>query len=122
MLEIAKNVSQNSYAPFSKFRVGACVMGASGNLYKGCNFENSSLGLTICAERCAIGNAISSGEKQILAVAIYSPDSEECYPCGACRQVICEFKGDTDTEIITEKNGEPKVDKLSELLPFGFKI
>ena len=122
MLDIAKEVSENSYAPFSKFHVGACVMGASGNLYKGCNFENSSFGLTICAERCAIGNAISNGEKQIIAVAIYSPESDECYPCGACRQVIYEFKGDIDNEIITEKEGNPKIDKITSLLPFGFKI
>ncbi len=122
MLNIAKEASKNSYAPFSKFHVGACVMGASGNLYKGCNFENSSFGLTICAERCAIGNAISNGEKQILAVAIFSPESDECYPCGACRQVIYEFKGDFDTEIITEKDGNPKIDKISSLLPYGFKI
>ncbi len=122
MLDIAKDVSQNSYAPFSKFHVGACVMGASGNFYKGCNFENSSFGLTICAERCAIGNAISNGEKQILAVAIFSPESDECYPCGACRQVIYEFKEDFDTEIITEKNETPKIDKISTLLPHGFRI
>lgn len=122
MLELAKEVSKNSYAPFSKFHVGACVMGGSGTLYQGCNFENSSFGLTICAERCAIGNAISHGEKQILAVAIYSPESDECYPCGACRQVIFEFKGDFETEIITKKNNEPKIDKISHLIPFGFKI
>ena len=121
MLEIAKEASKNAYAPFSKFVVGACVLTTSGNYYSGCNVENSSFGLTICAERCAIFKAVSNGEKEIKAVAIYSPNTDECYPCGACRQVIFEFAQE-GLQVITEKNGEPKVESISDLLPYGFKM
>ncbi len=121
MLDIAKKASENAYAPFSKFIVGACVLTSGGKYYSGCNVENSSYGLTICAERCAIFKAVSDGEKEIQAVAIYSPNTDECYPCGACRQVIFEFAAET-LVVITEKNGEPKVDIIKDLLPYGFKM
>jgi len=121
MLDIAKKASENAYAPFSKFIVGACVLTSGGKYYSGCNVENSSYGLTICAERCAIFKAVSDGEKEIQAVAIYSPNTDECYPCGACRQVIFEFATET-LVVITEKNGEPKVDIIKDLLPYGFKM
>ena len=91
MMKKAEKVSKNSYSPYSKFAVGACVLASSGKVYTGCNFENSSFGMTICAERNAIGSAIAAGEKEIKAVAIYSPNQEECMPCGACRQWIQEF-------------------------------
>lgn len=121
MLDIAKKASENAYAPFSKFIVGACVLTTGGKYYSGCNVENSSYGLTICAERCAIFKAISDGEKEIQAVAIYSPNVEECYPCGACRQVIFEFATE-NLLVITEKGGAPKVDGIKDLLPYGFKM
>lgn len=122
LIKKAKAVSKNAYAPYSKFEVGACVLGASGNTYIGCNVENTSYGLTICAERNAITNAIANGEKSILAIAIYSPKMENCFPCGACRQVILEFQGDIEVEIITQNNNEPVVSKINELLPKCFKI
>ena len=121
MLDIAKEVSKNAYAPFSKFVVGACILTTGGKYYSGCNVENSSYGLTICAERCAIFKAVSDGEKEIQAVAIYSPNTDECYPCGACRQVIYEFAVE-GAQIITEKDGAPKVDSINDLLPYGFKM
>ncbi len=122
LMEKAKFASQNSYSPYSKFPVGACVLGESGNYYYGCNFENSSFGLTICAERNAIGNAIANGEKEIKAIAIYSPKMEDCSPCGACRQVISEFCPDCGLDVITEKNGELVIRNLNELLPQRFKL
>ena len=85
-------------------------------------FENSSFGMTICAERNAIGSAITDGEKKIKAVAIYSPNQTECAPCGACRQVLYEFQGDNEIEVITEEFGNLQVNKLSYFLPCGFKI
>jgi len=121
MLDIAKEVSKNAYAPFSNFVVGACVLTTAGNYHSGCNVENSSYVLTIFAERAAICKAISCGEKEILAVAIYSPNTQNCFPCGACRQVIYEFGGN-DAEIITEKKGDYKVCTLKSLLPRGFKL
>ncbi len=119
LLNKAKEVSQNAYVPYSKFKVGACVLTEDGQTFCGCNFENVSYGLTICAERNAIGTAIANGQKKIKAVAIYSPNEDNCVPCGSCRQVMAEFKCD---EVITEINGEPKVYKLDYLLPEGFQF
>lgn len=123
LMDKAKEASKQSYSPFSRFAVGACVLAKSGKMYTGCNVENSSFGMTICAERCAIFKAVSEGEREILAVAIYSPNADDCNPCGACRQVMYEFQGDdTEVEIITESMSELIVRKLSEYLPYGFKI
>ena len=122
LLEKAKTASKYSYSPYSKFAVGACVLTANDKTYCGCNFENSSYGMTICAERNAIGTAIADGEREIKAVAIYSPNEDDCYPCGACRQVMYEFQGEKEIEIITEEKGELNVKKMSDFLPYGFKI
>jgi len=123
LMDRAKEASKTSYSPFSRFAVGASVLAKSGKIYAGCNIENSSFGMTICAERCAIFKAVSEGEREILAVAIYSPNTDDCNPCGACRQVMYEFQSeDNEVEIITENMGELIVRKLSEYLPYGFKI
>ena len=123
LMDNAKQASKMSYSPFSRFAVGACVLAKSGKLYTGCNVENSSFGMTICAERCAIFKAVSEGEREILAVAIYSPNTDDCNPCGACRQVMFEFQDEeAGVEIITENMGELIVRKLDEYLPYGFKI
>lgn len=122
LMDTAKEASRNSYSPFSKFAVGAGVLASSGKIYSGCNIENSSFGMTICAERCAIFKAVSEGEKEITAVAIYSPNRDSCYPCGACRQVMFEFQGDKEVKIITEKDGCLSISKMSDILPFGFRM
>lgn len=125
LLEKSRKVSENAYAPYSKFKVGACVLYESGNEYVGCNVENSSYGLALCAERNAISTAIASGEKSApIAIAITSLNKKMCQPCGACRQWICEFQDrNKDIEIILEdKNGEPVIFKSSELLPMGFDL
>jgi len=122
LMDNAKEASKASYSPFSRFAVGASVLASSGKIYQGCNVENSSFGLTICAERTAIFKAVSEGEREILAVAIYSPNTDGCYPCGACRQVLYEFQGDDEIEVITETLGELEVKKLSYFLPCGFRI
>lgn len=123
LISLAKEVSERAYAPYSKFKVGACVLADNGHVYKGCNFENGSYGLSICAERNAIGSAIADGAKKITAIAIYSPNQENCLPCGACRQVMNEFKPEnSDTDVITSANGELKIYKLSYLLPESFVL
>jgi cytidine deaminase len=122
LMNKAKEASKNSYSPFSRFAVGAAVLASSGKIYQGCNVENSSFGLTICAERCAIFKAVSEGERELLAVAIYSPNSDDCYPCGACRQVMFEFQGDEEISVVTENLGTLNVNKLSYFLPCGFRI
>ena len=122
LLNLAREASKNSYSPYSKFAVGACVMSDSGKTYQGCNFENSSFGMTICAERNAVGTMITAGEKKIKAIAIYSPSMKNCTPCGACRQVMCEFKSDSGIDIIVEVEEGIKVYKIEELLPETFGL
>lgn len=123
LMDNAKEAAKFSYSPFSRFAVGAAVITPSGKIYRGCNVENSSFGLTNCAERTAIFKAVSEGEKEILAVAIYSPNSDSCYPCGACRQVLYEFQGDDyEIDVVTENLGALEVQKLSYFLPCGFRI
>ncbi len=122
LIEKACEASRKSYSPFSKFAVGAAVLAKSGKIYTGCNIENSSFGMTICAERCAIFKAVSEGEKEILAVAIYSPNKDDCFPCGACRQVMYEFQGEEEVCIITGNKSNLNIRKMSDFLPFGFKI
>ena len=116
LMQKAKEASKKSYSPFSKFAVGASVLASDGKIYSGCNIENSSFGMTICAERCAIFKAVSEGEKEILAVAIYSPNEDDCYPCGACRQVMYEFQGQSEIQIITEKDGKNIIRAMSDFL------
>ena len=122
LMDKAIEASKNAYCPYSKFPVGACVLTDNDKVYTGCNFENSSFGLTICAERNAIGSAVVDGEKKVKAVAIYSPNMENCYPCGACRQVLHEFKSENGMDIITLCGDEIFVCKIDELLPKGFNL
>ena len=122
LMEKAKKASKKSYSPFSKFAVGAAVLAKGGKIYTGCNVENSSFGMTICAERCAIFKAVSEGVREILAVAIFSPNEDDCYPCGACRQVMYEFQGEEEVVVITNHEDILNIRKLSDFLPYGFKI
>lgn len=125
LLEEAKKASENSYSPYSSFPVGACVLYDNGNRYLGCNVENASYGLAICAERNAISSAISNGEKsKIKAIAIYSPKQKRCMPCGACRQWLGEFAlGSQETKIILEdENSDILVLSLEDIFPYGFKF
>ncbi len=122
MLKLAEDVSKNAYAPYSKFPVGACVLAESGKVYTGCNFENSSYGMTICAERNAVGSAIAAGERKIRAVAIYSPKMKNCTPCGACRQVLSEFQSVEGLDVILQSDEGIKVVPLKVLLPDCFEL
>ena len=121
---IAKDVVKNSYSPYSKFPVGAAVLYEDGSIYKGVNVENSSLGLTLCAERNAISTAIANGQKgKIEAIAIYAPKEKMCAPCGACRQWLWEFSNNGNTRIIIEANDSGLYETtIKELLPLGFNL
>ena len=121
LMEKAIHATANAYVPYSKFPVGACVLTENDKIYSGCNFENSSFGLTICAERNAIGSAIADGERKIRAIAVYSPKMDKCTPCGACRQVISEF-ADENTDVILKIGNELKIYKIHELLPENFSL
>ncbi len=118
LLEYAKQISENSYSPYSKFKVGAAVLCEDGKVFCGTNVENVSYGLSMCAERTAIFTAISNGCKNIKAVAIYSKKGNVT-PCGACRQVILEFSKKADIIYNTDKYNF-KVLKISSLLPNSF--
>ncbi len=122
LMDKAIEAAKNSYSPYSKFAVGACLLTENGKTYSGCNFENSSFGLTICAERNAVGSAIADGERKIKAIAIYSPNQKHCYPCGACRQVLNEFKSDSGLDVITEGDTDLEIAPISFLLPEGFNL
>ncbi len=126
LLDKAKEVSKNSYSPYSKFKVGAAVIYESGNVYLGVNVENVSYGITLCAERCAISSAIAAGEKtKIAAIAVYSPNQKNCLPCGACRQWLAEFAPDNthDLKIVLEGcKGESVAWGLDEIFPDSFKF
>lgn len=122
LMEKAIEASKNAYIPYSKFPVGACILTGNDKIYTGCNFENASLGLTICAERNAIGSAIADGERKIKAIAIYSPERDNCYPCGACRQVLHEFKSDNGIDVILKNGNELVIHKIEDLLPGGFNL
>ena len=124
LLNIAKEASKKAYCPYSKFPVGASILYESGNVYVGCNVENSSFGLSLCAERNAISSAIAFGENsKILKVAIYSPKSKKCYPCGACRQWMQEFERGQNIQIVLEdENGSVYTHCVNELLPYSFEL
>ncbi len=122
LMEKAQEASKNAYIPYSKFPVGACVLTENDKIYTGCNFENSSFGLTICAERNAIGSAIVDGERKIKAIAVFSPKKDMCYPCGACRQVLYEFQSENGIDIILKDGDNLKIFKIEELLPGGFNL
>ena len=118
LLAEAKRVRDFAYCPYSKFAVGAAVLGASGEIYGGCNVENAAYSVTNCAERTAIYNAVSAGEEDILALAVVTESSPPATPCGACRQVVAEFR--IPRILIATLAGEVKEMTLSELLPDAF--
>lgn len=122
LLEKAKQAKENSYAPYSNFNVGAAVIGKNGKIYSGSNVENSSYGLTICAERAAIFKMVNDGEREILAILIIGDTEKFLPPCGACRQVISEFS--TNETIVYMCNKYEKFKKMTvdELIPLKFSI
>jgi cytidine deaminase len=115
----AQKASKRAYCPYSHFSVGASVLGGTGRVYTGCNVENASYALTICAERNAIFQAVAQGEQAIHTVVIYTPTLRPTAPCGACRQVMYEFG--PEAEVICVCDG-PEVTRhmVSELLPGAF--
>lgn len=115
----ATAAKRHSHSPYSRFRVGAAVLAASGKVYTGCNIENSSYSLTVCAERTALFKAVSEGEKAFVAVAIASDERTATPPCGACRQVIMDLAGDIDV-ILSAGDGSYTVIKTTDLLPHPF--
>jgi cytidine deaminase len=117
LVALAKEARRNAYAPFSNFAVGAALLAKSGQVYSGCNVENASYGLSICAERVALFKAVAAGEREFVAIAVVTETGAT--PCGACRQVLREFGGDLRV-IVANLKGERRVYTLEELLPHSF--
>jgi len=121
LIALAKAAQKNAYAPYSKFRVGAALLAKSGKVYTGVNVENASYGLTNCAERVAMGKAVSEGERTFEAIAVVAP-SDALSPCGACRQVLAEF-GDMKVICVDSRNTKrARTYKVSGLLPKTFAL
>jgi cytidine deaminase len=119
LAEAAQRAKHNAYAPFSKFSVGAALLTDDNQIFTGCNIENSSYGLTICAERVAIFKAISQGASKFKAIAVVSNDPGFTLPCGACRQVLSDLTGNIDFVMMNAKK-QFKIMKLNSLFPFAF--
>jgi cytidine deaminase len=119
LIEAAKQARENAHAPYSNFRVGAAVRSTSGRIFGGCNVENATYGLTMCAERVAIFKAVSEGERGFRAIAGVTDTEVLTPPCGACRQLIWEFCGDIPVSMANLK-GKIEVIQMRDLFPRPF--
>ncbi|HOE64559.1 MAG TPA: cytidine deaminase [Candidatus Sumerlaeota bacterium] len=117
----ARAVREHAYAPYSQFKVGSALLSGSGAIYTGCNVENASYGLTVCAERNAIFAAVAAGEREIKAIAIVTQSPEPAAPCGACRQVLIEFAADIPV-ILENTDGIRRIQSLNALFPMRFNL
>lgn len=127
LIESALEARKFAYAPYSGFAVGAALLTAGGEIYRGCNIENAAYGPTNCAERTAFFKAVSEGERAFSAIAIVGGAAEEepggfAYPCGVCRQVMKEFCGHDFVVIVARSSEEYRVYSLEELLPHSFEL
>jgi cytidine deaminase len=119
LLEKALKARESAYVPYSHFPVGAALLTEDGGIHQGCNVENISFGLTVCAERIAAFSAVASGSRSFKALALVTDSPEPVTPCGACRQVLYEFAPDLWI-ISANLQGKRKMFRLRELLPFAF--
>lgn len=122
LVEKAMIAQHMAYAPYSGFHVGAAVLADNGNIYTGCNIENASYGATLCAERTAIGKAVSEGAREILAIAITSDSTIFTMPCGICRQVMSEFCSHDMPLYLANKDGQFEKLRFDEILPHSFHL
>lgn len=121
LIKKAIEARELAYCPYSNFKVGAAALFEDGKIYTGCNIENASYGATNCAERTAIFNGVAQGNRKLLALALIGDTNNFIYPCGICRQVICEFAENKDMKIYIIKNeNEVIVKTLDEIVPGAF--
>lgn len=118
LFEMAKSTKEQAYAPYSHFRVGAAILCSDGTIFGGCNIENCAYPSGVCAERCAICNAIAHGHKDFVTIMVTSDLDDYCTPCGFCRQAIIEF-GNLEV-ILTKCSGESKRLRMTDILPMAF--
>ena len=119
LIDMAANVMENSYSPYSRFKVGAAVECGDGSVFTGCNIENAAFGATMCAEAAAMASAVSAGKQSFKRVAIISEGGAYCYPCGACRQLLSEFSPDMEV-LCARADGRYVSYSLATLLPMAF--
>jgi cytidine deaminase len=119
LIAAARAAREHAHAPYSNFRVGAALRAKSGRIFTGCNVENSTYGLTVCAERIAVFKALSEGERGFDAVAVVTDSAALTPPCGACRQILWEFCGDAEV-ILANLKGQVEVHRMSALFPKPF--
>jgi cytidine deaminase len=119
LLEAALAARRNAHAPFSRFQVGAAVADSEGRIHTGCNVENATYGLTVCAERVAVFKAISEGARKFTRVAVAADTDTLTPPCGACRQILWEFCGDVEL-ILVNPRGKTETFRLKDLFPRPF--
>jgi len=121
LIEAAQKVRKKAYARYSGKQVGAAVLTSKGKIYPGVNVESGSYGLTVCAERIAVFNAVTAGERELVAVAVASPDDRIWYPCGACRQVLSEFSPQM-VVLAVDQQGRVVRSDMKTLLPQRFAL
>ncbi|HUI81316.1 MAG TPA: cytidine deaminase [Bryobacteraceae bacterium] len=121
LLAAALAAREHAFAPFSKFQVGAALEDESGRLHTGCNVENATYGLTICAERVAVFKAISEGVRKFRRIAVAADTDSLTPPCGACRQILWEFCGDLDIVLVNPR-GKIETYRLKDLFPKPFDV
>lgn len=119
LTDAALAARENAHAPFSHFLVGAALEGADGRVFTGCNVENATYGLTVCAERVAVWKAISEGARKFQRIAVAADTDVLTPPCGACRQILWEFCGDIEITL-TDLHGKTEILQLSDLFPRPF--
>ena len=124
LIAAAVRAARKSYSPYSRFPVGAAILTAGGKIYAGCNVENASYGLTMCAERVAVAKAVSDGKRKFKALAVVGGKGKAVPPCGACLQVLSEFCGSDFPIFLSPLNKPGKVETvpLGALLPLTFKL
>ncbi len=119
LIQLAFQARQKAYAPYSNFKVGAALLASNGKIFTGCNIENATYGLTVCAERVALWKAISEGEREFERIAVASEGATPVSPCGACRQLLWEFCGDIEV-ILANPSGYKESHRLASLFPKPF--
>jgi homotetrameric cytidine deaminase/tRNA-Thr(GGU) m(6)t(6)A37 methyltransferase TsaA len=119
LISAASRARENAHAPYSQFRVGAALRANSGRIFTGCNIENSSFGLTVCAERVAVFKALSEGERRFDAIAVVTDTERLTPPCGACRQILWEFCRDAEV-VLANLSGQITMRRVPDLLPDAF--
>lgn len=119
LLELSREAFEKSYSPYSDFPVGAALLTEDEEIFIGCNIENSSYSLCLCAERSAMGAAVSAGHRKFKAIAVTSKKAKPCNPCGACLQFMSEFGGEMEV-ILEDESGKPVSRKIKDYLPFMF--